>query len=212
MPDRALARPRLLLLALPLAGGIGLLVYVLVGLSLPLAMAVTGVLGMAALAGMLTRASASDRRALRERLRVGFGAGLLATLAYDLVRFLAVRAFAFTFWPFESFEIFGRLIVGGRLPPPWPLAVGTLYHFFNGIGFAVAFVLLVRRPGLWSGLLWAMCLEGLMVAIYPAWLRIRSLEQFLVVSVLGHAVWGSVLGIVAGRAVGQPRHAEASGR
>jgi hypothetical protein len=176
-PEHVSARPRLVLLALPLAGGVGLLVYVLVGVSLPLAMGVTGVLGVAALASMLARTPAVDQYVLRQRLRVGLGAGLLATGAYDLVRFLAVRAFGFTFWPFESFEIFGRLIVGDRLRAPWPLAVGTLYHLFNGVGFAVAFVLLVRRPGLWSGLLWAMCLEGLMVSVYPAWLRIRTLEQ-----------------------------------
>jgi hypothetical protein len=40
-----------------------------------------------------------------------------------------------------------------------------------------------------------------MATLYPAWLRIQMLGEFLEVSALGHVVYGSVLGLVAGAGV-----------
>jgi len=200
-----LAQPRLFLLVLPVAGGVGLLTYALAGVSLPLGMSVTALLGVSAVWAVLGRAPLADRSLLLTRLRIGLAAGLAATIAYDLVRIGIVRALGLSFWPFETFAIFGRLIVGERLPTPWPLVVGTLYHFLNGVGFAMAFVLAVRRPRPWSGLAWAMILEGLMLSVYPRWLRIRAFDQFVLVSLVGHAVWGMVLGTLAERWLRSPQ-------
>ena len=42
-----------------------------------------------------------------------------------------------------------------------------------------------------------MILELLMVSVYPGWLDMRALDEFLQVSVLGHIVYGAVLGYSA---------------
>jgi hypothetical protein len=49
-----------------------------------------------------------------------------------------------------------------------------------------------------TGVAWAALLEVFMVTLYPGWLGLRALEEFLSVSIVGHAVYGVVLGATAG--------------
>jgi hypothetical protein len=58
-----------------------------------------------------------------------------------------------------------------------------------------------RRPSWWTGALWGIALELCMATLYPSWLRIQMLSEFLEVSAVGHVVYGSVLGLVAARGV-----------
>ncbi|HEX2326471.1 MAG TPA: DUF6789 family protein, partial [Chloroflexota bacterium] len=58
--------------------------------------------------------------------------------------------------------------------------------------------------GWWAGLLWALMLETLMLAFYPAWLGLRSLNDFLVISLLGHSVYGLILGTASRRLLLRP--------
>lgn len=196
MPRRQLWQ-RLGLAALPLATGAALLAHIELGGSLPLTLAVALlVLGSTTyLAGR--RLAPALRRELRRRAGAGLLAGLLATGAYDLIRWLLLAVFRFTFQPFDIFSVFGRLLLGSQAPRPLLLAVGVLFHWANGVGFAIGYSLLFGRRGWWTGLLWALGLEAVMLAVYPGWLSIQALDEFRSISMTGHAAYGLVLGVTS---------------
>lgn len=190
-------RQRLLFAALFLSTGAALLVYIVSGISL---LAAAGlVLVLAALIGALLwrRVDGQGRAALRTLLWVGVVAGFLATSAYDLSRFFLIEVTGIAFWPFDIFNVFGQALVGAGYSGPWVRLAGLLYHFANGIGFALAYTIVAGRRGAWAGILWALVLELMMVTVYPGWLDMRALDEFLQISVLGHLVYGAVLGLSA---------------
>lgn len=182
---------------LPLAGGIGLLAYLLASMSLVLGLALAAAVGALAAWAVWRRTPAFARPAIKRRALIGVVAGIAATLGYDLSRLLLVNVLGFTFWPFDVFSIFGKLLLGAHAPGWFARAGGLLFHYCNGIGFAVAFILLFRRPGIFSGLLWAGILELFMVSLYPSWLNLQAGSEFFSVSILGHAVYGLLLGALA---------------
>lgn len=124
-------------------------------------------------------------------------AGALATGAYDLFRYLLVKAAHFTFWPFDIFSIFGQALVGAEYTGTWVTVAGVAYHVVNGVGFAVAYSLWLGRRGPLAGIAWALVLELLMVSVYPGWLGLKALDEFVTVSVFGHFVYGATLGYTA---------------
>ena len=134
---------------------------------------------------------------MRRSLLVGIICGLLATGAYDLTRYSIVEVTNFTFWPFDIFTIFGQALIGTENDGPFVTTAGIVYHLANGIGFSIAYTVLLGRRGVWAGVLWAMILETLMVSVYPGWLELKALDEFLQVSVLGHLAYGCVLGFTA---------------
>lgn len=196
---------KLWLVILPLATGAGLVAHILSDLSLVLGVGLAALMGIIATYTVWHRTPTVIRPAIKQRALVGVVAGALATLAYDLCRYFVVTFLAFSFWPFDIFTIFGQLLIGRDAPEKLAQVVGVLYHSANGIGFAVAFMFLFRRPGVVSGLLWAAMLELLMVALYPSWLNIKALNEFLSVSIIGHIAYGLVLGSVAHRALPKTR-------
>ena len=143
------------------------------------------------------------RRKLYQRLHLfsshlmrGAGWGLLATLVYDAIRPLLRMIFGFTFDPYRAIPIFGQFMTG--LPPTDSLAIaiGWLYHFWNGISFAMMFALLRPQGGPIAGLIWAMVLQGLMMASYPSLLQIRVEDPgFLTMGLVGHGLWGILVGL-----------------
>lgn len=167
--------------------------------SLDLGIALVGAVGVGAAALVWSRTGREGRGRLRRRAAVGVVAGLAATGAYDLLRLGVVTAFGMRFWPFDIFSLFGQLLVGSSAPPTVRLAAGVAYHWTNGVGFALAYVFLFRRPQVWTALLWALALELAMISIYPSWLHLKALDEFYTVSALGHLAYGSVLGLVSGR-------------
>jgi hypothetical protein len=185
---------RMLLASLPAAGGAGLVAYVVAGASLPLAVATVALIGAAAWTAAMRAVSEPVRRRLRARLRAGAAAGLVATLAYDSVRYGVVALFSLSFEPFHVLPIFGRLFVGTSAPEGLAVVVGLAYHLANGIGFGIAYALIVRRPSIATGVAWGIGLELCMALLYPSWLRIVALREFLAVSAIGHVVYGGVLG------------------
>jgi hypothetical protein len=130
---------------------------------------------------------------------VGLIAGFLATIAYDVSRWLIVTFFHDTFAPFDVFPVFGHAIAGTSLTPAVATTIGSLYHYTNGVLFAVAYAILLAPRGWWTGILWALGLEALMLTVYPGWLHPAPFEEFVSVSILGHVAYGSVLGIVSRR-------------
>jgi hypothetical protein len=179
-----------------LATGGALVIYILTGFSLPV-----GVLAAVAVTGAVSavvwhRLPAIARVTVRRRVASGAIAGVLATAAYDGCRLLVVTVLGLTFWPFDVFSRFGRLLLSDAGPVP-TYVVGTAFHYANGVGFAIAYVLFVARPGVLTGLPWAAILETFMVSLYPGWLGLRALDEFLSVSIAGHVTYGLVLGSVA---------------
>jgi hypothetical protein len=192
----------LLIALVPLVTGAALLVHILVDVALPLgvAAAFAGALGLAT---VTWRRLATDMRAaLRRRALVGIAIGLVATLAYDLTRLALVWTVGFQFNPFETIRVFGQLLVGVEQPQGIVFAAGALYHFANGIGFATALVLFVRRPRVRHGLAWAAMLELIMVSLYPGWLNLAAVDELVSVSLVGHAAYGLTMGLLARRLVG----------
>jgi hypothetical protein len=187
---------------LPLATGIGLLTHILAGSSLLAGAALAAGVGTVAAVAVWTRTPKAGRPALRRRTLAGVEAGALATLAYDGSRLLVVGLFPVSTWPFAALPVFGRLLVGPGAAPGLVTAAGIAYHAANGIGFGIAYVLLVRQPGPLTGLLWAAVLEMLMISLYPGWLDVRAVGELLSISVVGHVAYGLVLGWAARRRLG----------
>lgn len=195
----------LLLAALPLASGAALIVHVLTTISLGLALVGMGIIIIGV--GTLTwiRLPLSARTEIWQRAKVGLMAGFLATIAYDVSRWLIVNIFHDTFAPFHVFPLFGYAIGGTGLNSTAATIVGTFYHYANGVFFAVAYAILLAPRGWWTGILWGLGLEALMLTIYPGWVHPTPFEEFVSVSILGHVAYGSVLGTFSRRLLPRQR-------
>lgn len=192
-------RRRLLFAGIFLPTGGAIVVHALASVSLPAAL-VVAVLGVAALGVFLWRQAAPQaRRRLARRIRLGTVAALAATATYDLTRYALVKTTAIDFWPFEALPLFGRALLGDGAPMVWVKTTGILFHVANGWSFGVAYCLAVPRPTVVSAIVWALCLEVLMLAIYPGLFDIRALQELLSVSIAGHIAYGAVLGSLARR-------------
>jgi len=137
------------------------------------------------------------RRAAGRRVRIGLVAGVAATIAYDVVRWVLVVATPWSVDPFVAFPLFGRLLIGADAPGPAVWLAGTLFHAANGLGFAVGYALVIRRPGLVTAVVWALVLEAFTILLYPDWLGTPAIGELFSVSVLGHLAYGLTLGLVA---------------
>lgn len=138
----------------------------------------------------------AQRKNLRHRLISGLTGGFLATAAYDSSRYLLSLLFSSDIWPFEAIPLFGQLLIGRSFSREYILATGALYHLINGIAFGIAYSILLASKGRLAGILWALGLEAVMLVVYPNWLNIKFFEEFVSISVLGHIIYGFVLGMV----------------
>lgn len=202
---------RLVVGATACASGAALLTYILSGVSLLGAVAVMVLVGVTLSGMLLRRAGGVQQAALRRRLGHGVIGGLAATAVYDAVRLVLVRVLGFDFWPFDVFGVFGRALLGDGSAAWLASSAGVAYHLLNGVGFGLAFAIWTgdRASPAW-GVAWALVLEALMVSVYPGWLGLRAVDEFLSVSITGHLAYGLVLGAVCARearsrATGRPR-------
>jgi hypothetical protein len=150
---------------------------------------------------LLTGMVFASRRRFRELDRFADRAisgalwGLVATLAYDAIRPLLMWTFRYHFNPYRAMPIFGELITDQPRTAGIAIAIGWGYHFWNGISFGVMLALMRPRGGPIAGLIWAMSLQGFMMWAYPTLLKLRlDNPGFLMAGIVGHAVWGLVLG------------------
>jgi hypothetical protein len=194
-----------------MTSGAALVVTVLTRVSLGLTLLSGAVCVVALLWQSWRRLTPAARLVALERMRTGLLAGIPATGAYDLARLLLVETSGVSIWPFDTFPLFGQAILGTALPPGVTLAVGTGYHYLNGMCFGAAYSVLFRRRLFAFGILWAMGLELAMLAVYPRWLPQlgRVLGEFTAVSLTGHLAYGTALGLVVQHApvLGRPRTA-----
>jgi hypothetical protein len=141
----------------------------------------------------------SGRPVLVNRIRVGFAGGLVALVAYNATRWVCGMFLSLPASPFYSIYTFGTLITGEPADSPTALIAGVLYHISNGTTFAIMYTLVAGPARWWFGLAWGATLELAMLVIYPSssLLRPPALAPFIGVSLLSHAVYGSVLGVVS---------------
>ena len=207
--DRTSARRafgRGVLSASMLASGLALVVSVVTGLALSLTLALLGTSAALIVAVRWTQLAPAEAQRLRAQLVTGVIAGLAATAAYDLSRFLLVQLGRLPLTPFETFNIFGRLIVGEGQQSSLTFAVGTAYHVLNGTAFAIGYCFLLGGRNWKWGIAWGLGLEAAMLALYPGWLKLDNvLVEFASMSFVGHLCYGSVLGIVSERRLGWGR-------
>jgi hypothetical protein len=164
-------------------------------LSLTLAVMFAGLTAVTFL--RLRRLSSYARQIVRRRALVGVIAGVSGVLAYDLVRLLIVVILQFHLHPYDTFPIFGQLIIGGdKGTAQWVAGAG--YHCLNGTMFAISLCLLLPGRQWLYGLAWALGLETFTLAFYPGWLNLHEivLQEFTVVSMGGHIAYGTVIGLV----------------
>ena len=147
------------------------------------------------------------RLVVRRRAATGLLAGLLGVLAYDLTRLLMVTIFSFQVHPYDTFPIFGQLIIGGdKGTAQW--VVGTGYHYLNGVMFAVGLCMLLPGRRWLFGVAWALGLEAFTLTFYPGWLHMHDivLQEFTVVSMTGHLAYGTTIGLVNQLRLGRGGH------
>jgi len=189
---------------LAMFSGIALLIYILAGVSLLLALALTTTGMVAGLTFVLVMSSADERRRILSTILIAAGAGFIATLAYDASKSVLSQLDPSPYNPFEVLRIFGTLIVGEAADPGTILLAGAAFHLLNGTAFGVAYTFLFARGGnttwrraLATGVGWGLFLETFQLTLYPGWLDIRLYAEFATISALGHVVYGSTLGAVS---------------
>ena len=106
-----------------------------------------------------------------------------------------VALFQFSYDQFKAISVFGVLITGQPASTLQAQTAGWGYHFWNGASFGVMYALLRPQGGVATGLLWALGLQLLILWTYPSLLQVRlDNPGFLVTSMVGHGLWGVVLG------------------
>jgi hypothetical protein len=140
---------------------------------------------------------------------IGFCAGLLAAVAYDVFRlpFVFAREWKLEWLipPMNLFKVFprfGAMILGQPIEQPAYSAsaqwLGWIYHFSNGATFGVMYLALagvaLRRHWGWA-VLFALSLElGMLLTPYPAVFNIPVTPGFVLVTVAAHGIFGLILG------------------
>lgn len=184
--------------------GVALLLNILGGISLALALGVMTALLVVVLAAVLFVSSADSRGWMLRTVAAGIGAGLCATLIYDVSKTVLSQLDPSPFDPFHVISVFGALIVGSNADPALITAAGTAFHLLNGTSFGVAYLFLLARDGritirraLLTGMGWGIFLESFQLTLYPGWLDIRLYQEFVTISALSHLVYGATLGLLA---------------
>lgn len=125
---------------------------------------------------------------------VGLVGGFLATLAYDGTRALLQVSRIVDYNGFKAINIFGSWISGQPETTFEAALAGWIYHFWNGISFGIFYALIFgRRP--WPyGVAYGALMEAGMLGLFPLFLRVTNRVDFIALSVIGHLVYGAVLG------------------
>lgn len=130
-------------------------------------------------------------------LWVGLVGGILATMFYDLSRYVFTTSGLFDYNGFKAIYIFGSWISGKPGTTFEAAVAGWIYHYWNGISFAIFYTLLFGRR-LWViGVFYGVFMEACMLGIFPMFLTVTNRLDFIGLSLLGHVVYGGVLGLFA---------------
>jgi hypothetical protein len=125
-------------------------------------------------------------------LTIGFTSGIIATIAYDIIRVPFHLAGLRIFAPISTFGIW---VADSSSSSRFTEVIGWVYHYSNGITLAIMYVLFMRKRHWAWAILWACSLETL--AIFCPFGRIFSLSgNYLAIGIayLGHIAYGLPLG------------------
>jgi hypothetical protein len=137
-----------------------------------------------------------DAEGFLNSLAVGLIGGLAATLAYDGFRFLVGLTHLFHYNGFAAIYIFGSWISAKPTTSHAAAVAGWIYHFWNGLSFGVMYALAFIRKPWWVGVAYGIVMEMCMLGLFPLFLPISNKKDFIIMSMLGHIVYGLVLGLV----------------
>lgn len=158
----------LTLLAL-VAGGVSslLIVAATAGLApMPVLFYAVDVPGMLIVAGILIYARHAGLDRLHRRLWVGVVGGVVLTMALDVVRVAGVHL---GYLP-DSVTMFGNLITGAAPmthPTPGSYALGGLYHYLNGVSFALVYSIVFGRTRWWGPVAFAVLVPWVGMMLLP---------------------------------------------
>lgn len=194
--SRRLELPVLILTLAALTSSIAaLLLHVAGWLAFPYGISYVTLPGMLSLFAILSWARVVDHRLLINRIWVGTVAGVYGLIAYDVSRLAVQDILSLDFDAFIAIRSFGSLITNEPIGSSRAAVAGWSYHISNGWTFALAYALIAGPARWWFGLIWGIILEVGMLIIYPVLFQTLNYEPFLMVSILGHAFYGAVLGV-----------------
>jgi hypothetical protein len=185
-----------------LVSGASLVVHILTGAPLWALLAAL-VAGGCVAAARFVWAVPAVRADWAAKVRVGVVVGLVATGAYDLSRWLLVQLGGLHLSPFKALPFFGEALLGGLGDPTVRTVAGVGFHLLNGVTFGIAYAAWFGRRSRWWGIPFALGLEAFMLALYPGWLDVRSVQELTEVSLVGHVVYGLTLGSATSWALGR---------
>lgn len=140
-----------------------------------------------------------DARALVRCLSLGLAGGIAGTLAYDGVRLALQATHLFRYDAFLAIYIFGTWISGRPVGTPEAAVWGWIYHYWNGLSFGILFLLTFGGRSWLYGVAYGLVMEACMLGLFPIFLRVSNKVDFITVSLIGHAVYGAVLGQLSER-------------
>ncbi len=138
-------------------------------------------------------------RAFLNGLTVGLWAGVAATLVYDGVRTVVERSHIFGYSGFVPIYMFGSWITGQPVNSLAAGIAGWTYHYWNGLSFAVMYVLIFGNRHWLIGVGYGIVMELCMLGIYPIFLHPKDKFGFVALSMIGHLAYGAVLGKLSAR-------------
>jgi hypothetical protein len=135
-------------------------------------------------------------------VRTGLVAGFAASIVYDATRISLSIFDPSPYNPFEAIRQFGLGMLGADAALPLVFSAGFVIHFLNGTTFGVIYAIFAGRHvrtvrgAVLSGVAWGLTLELIQSILYPGWLKIPNvvLDEFLIISGLGHVMYGATLG------------------
>lgn len=186
----------LLLLALASAGSsvAALLIHAVGWIRMPYTVSFVTLPGLILLVCLTMWSRRASRPLLFNRLVVGTVGGFVGLVAYDAMRWVVAVALPFKFDAFFAMPAFGTLMTGRPMTSTVAILSGWAYHITNGWTFGVIYSLIAGPARWWWGLIWGLMLEAAMAVVYPAIFQLNSISGFVIVSVIGHAVFGGVVG------------------
>jgi len=200
--DRALA---VLVAGCAAMSGLALVLHAADIVEMPFTISFVALPAMLVIVGLMAWFGRVGKVELLRRVWIGIVAGLAATVAYDLVRYIVFIATPTDFDPFRAHRPFGGLMLDSDPNTASAFWAGWGYHVWNGLSFAVMYTMLIGGARWFWAVVWALGLECATIITYPNLLDIDLTQAgFVAVSLIGHTCYGVVLGVLAREWLGRP--------
>ncbi len=157
-------------------------------------LAVPGYLILAA-TWWLTRNSPEEWvRELADAIAIGAVGGVLATVAYDVVRIPWVMSGIRVYVPNSTY---GLWILNAEYSTRFTETLGWIYHFANGTAFGIMYALFMRGRHWFWAIVWACLLETIaIVSPYAIVYQLAGKPYIIAIAYVGHVAYGIPLGLM----------------